>query len=295
MDHYIITRFSINVGHGFQHDSSNLFNKDRLDIRFLMFETFCLPSVLGQTSQNFNWIILIDKDLPNKYKKRLQNLIKGHSNIFLVKYNKQINLNELKFIKDNVKNIKSNIVITTRLDDDDCLHTRFVEKLQKKFQSTDDFLYISHPKGLHWRPDKLNDKGCFSETYYESIALGLSVITNIKKYPITVFFARDHTKIIKYLKEDQLNQKSKLYKMATKCGDNIGSWDMNSKLRIVKTKNYMYLRTIHGTNDAAKLSSTRFFSNIKNQVNLGDFSLDPKKIIHANHILASKYLNEVTY
>ena len=65
---------------------------------------------------------------------------------------------------------------------------------------------------------------------------------------------------------------------------------MKSKLKIIKTKENVYIRTVHGENDAAKLASKRFFDNLISDVDVSRFSLDHKKIIRANSILAAEYL-----
>lgn len=284
MKHYIITRFSINLKGSFQ-KNINLFGKKRLELRFLIFETFCLPSVKGQTSQNFDWIILIDKELPSKYVKRLQNLVGNEQNIHLVTYT-GFNLGTLDFIEDALGKIKGEYVITTRLDDDDALYSNFIETVQQKYKQmkTKNFLFLSYPKGLHWKPEKSKRLGGFYVTLRPCIALGLSLIVVKNKYPLTVL-SKNHTKIIETLEEDRNNHKSKLSKYAKKCGDTISKWNMNSKLKIIKTKKEMYIRTVHGDNDAAKLSSTKLFKKIKKDMKLNKFSLDTKMIKKANQIL----------
>jgi len=285
MKHYIITRFSINLKEGFQKKNIKLFDKNRLELRFLIFETFCLPSVKGQTSQNFDWIILIDKELPSKYVKRLQNLVGNQQNIHLVTYT-GFNLGTLDFIENALGKIKSEYVITTRLDDDDALCSNFIETVQQEYKQmkTKNLLFLSYPKGLHWKPEKSKRLGGFYVTLRPCIALGLSLIVVKNKYPFSVLF-RNHTKIIETLEEDRNNPKSKLSKYAKKCGDTISKWNMNSKLKIIKTKKEMYIRTVHGDNDAAKLSSTKLFKKIKKDINLKRFSLDAKMIKKANQIL----------
>jgi len=284
--HYIITRFSVQMGPGFQKNSQNLFESDRLETRFLIFETFCLPSVIGQTSKNFNWLILIDRDLPTLYLGRLQNLLNDYENIHLVTYDHAMDLKKLDFIEDIVGKIRSKYVITSRLDDDDALRSTFVEKIQQDFATlkNNDILYLSYPSGYHWKPDPTKEQGLFSRTYYECIALGLSMMTVKEKYPLTCF--RHHRKIVATLEEDKHNSTSTLSQYAAACGDDISNWDMESKLKIVETKDRMYLRTIHGENDAAKLTSTRWFKEPVEDFESKNFSLDPEKIKEANEILS---------
>jgi hypothetical protein len=293
IEHYIITRFSIYTGgKSFNGDLTRLFDKRRLETRFLIFETFCLPSILGQTSKNFIWIILIDPLLPKPYLKRLKDAVKGHSMIHLVKYLPHINLNSLSFIEKYVGKISTKYVITTRLDDDDALSSDFVKRIQQDCQKrkNKDLLFISYPKGLHWRPNKKAKYGIFSNTYYESIALGLSLVTVKSNYPLTVY-GWNHVKIVSLLDECKNNPKSKLYKLAKASGDKIENWNMKKRLKIIKTRRDVYLRAIHGENDAAKITSKRFFNKINKKINLSKFSLNPKKVAAANSILTSEYFD----
>ena len=293
IEHYIITRFSISTGRkDFNGDLTKLFDKHRLETRFLIFETFCLPSILGQTSKDFIWIIFVDPSLSKHYLNRLKNLVKGYSMIHVIKYSPNIDLNSVNFIDRQIGKISTKYVITTRLDDDDALSSGFIKKIQQDCQEfkNRDLLFISYPKGLHWRPDKKEKYGVFSDTYYKSIALGLSLVTIKDKYPLTVY-GWNHVKIVSLLDECKNNPKSNLYKLAKASGDKIKNWNIKKRLKIIKTKDNVYLRTVHGENDAAKIISQRFFNKINKKVNLSRFSLNPKKVAVANRILASKYLD----
>ncbi len=249
--------------------------------------------MIGQKSKNFTWIILVDPSLPGRYLKRLKMLVRDHPNISILRYSKSMDLNNADFIEKHFRKISSDYLITTRLDDDDALSSDFVERLQNDFQKvkTKDLLFISYPKGLHWRPNKKLKHGEFSDTYYESIALGLSLATLKRKYPFTIY-GWSHLKIVQLLEEYKIDKKSKLYKLAKASGDKIKDWNMKERLKIIKTRDNIYLRTVHGENDAAKLASKRFFNKVNQKVNLSTFSLNPKMVAKANSILASDYLDQ---
>jgi hypothetical protein len=283
MKHYILTRFSVLFeGFGFTKDNKNLFSAKRLNTRFQIFETFTLPSMLNQTSQNFEWIIFIDKKLPPKYLKRLKELTKKENIHLIVFVQGELNINKLQFIEDKLEKINDKYVITTRLDDDDCLAKDFVERIQKdanKFKN-EDFMFLSYPKGLHWKPSEPK-LGFFSEYYYPSIALGLSIVVNRLKYPITVH-GWHHKKIVEKLEEKQNDAKSNISLMAKKCGDHIAKFDMKSKFKLIDTPGYVYIRTVHGTNDAARLDSNRYFNERVEDVKLSDFGIDKDKLMETN-------------
>ena len=68
--HAVITRFSYRhttTAAGLDGVLVSLLRRDplqpeRLAFRFSLFELTCLPSLLGQSEQNFDWFIVIDRD-----------------------------------------------------------------------------------------------------------------------------------------------------------------------------------------------------------------------------------------
>ena len=68
--HFILTRFNL-----------LLWNKDKegkkvrsaswLEHRFELFERCCLPSIVAQTYQEFEWIVLFDSTTPEIYKEKI--------------------------------------------------------------------------------------------------------------------------------------------------------------------------------------------------------------------------------
>jgi len=87
-----------------------------------------LPSVLSQVEQNFTWILIVDAELPAKYRKRLEKLISIRPNSYLHVFSKQEELRQLSWLK-TYTNEKYEYVITTKLDDDDAIysgHTKYV-------------------------------------------------------------------------------------------------------------------------------------------------------------------------
>ena len=85
---------------------------DKLKERLILFEQFCLPSLLSQTSKNFKIYININKDfydLVEKYSKITDNIFLTEENITTI---------------CNIKRTQK-YLITTRLDSDDTLNIIF--------------------------------------------------------------------------------------------------------------------------------------------------------------------------
>jgi hypothetical protein len=146
---YILTRFSIFDPHyhGFKiknnktHDEykSNLFSKRRLDSKFSIFEKMTLPSIVNQTYKDWEWHIFTSKELPKSYKLRLESLISSYPNIKILYIN--------SFKQFTFTTPPSNLSFCTlRLDDDDGLHTSFLNNIQQYENKKNSV--VSHSNGI---------------------------------------------------------------------------------------------------------------------------------------------------
>ena len=93
---------------------------DWFDHRFKIFMKFCYPSIIAQTNKNFKWWILIDKNTPKHHMDRLEE-IKTDT----ITYKSQ-GPGLYPLPKDIYPDTKW--VITTRIDNDDCIHQDFIKR-----------------------------------------------------------------------------------------------------------------------------------------------------------------------
>jgi hypothetical protein len=137
LHHLVITRFSFRGKDVFKAIDGPTFLRaeDPLDPERLEHRFTCLPSVLGQTEQNFRWIILIDGELPARYRERLAALILPKRQAHIQVFDPRENLAELGWLKTYLP--QDGHVITTNLDDDDCIPIGFVEALQRRLADLD--------------------------------------------------------------------------------------------------------------------------------------------------------------
>lgn len=188
--HFIITRFSIldkdtrlfrltretrknNI-------KSKLFNKERLDFKFDVFDKMTYPSIKSQTDQNFTWLIYTSKYLPKLYKDRLESYRETNIVISYVE-----NFTEMfKDVKQRLENVDN--YISLRLDDDDGLNPQFLETLNK--YNTPGTI-VSFPKGLRFKYK--NGKIIFSKrpVFEKRVAAGLAAIN------FNVYDAGPHTTV----------------------------------------------------------------------------------------------------
>ena len=82
MDILIITRFCIELPYVYK-KKMDYKNIQKIMFQLSLLERFTLPSILLQTNKEFKWIILIDKRLPFKVKKKIEYLSHKYNQIFL--------------------------------------------------------------------------------------------------------------------------------------------------------------------------------------------------------------------
>jgi len=109
--------------------------------RMELFKTFCLPTMVNQTTTNFLWIILVDPHLHPKLMDGLKELIAPYPHFFIIrKMTFEINLEDLNLslVESGDKNLlvraarelRSKVLVETRLDADDGLANVLVEHMQ---------------------------------------------------------------------------------------------------------------------------------------------------------------------
>lgn len=267
--HVIVTRFSFRFKP--TDSTEKLLATDRLDERIAMFEKFCYSSITNQTGTNFYWIIIIDPLLPEKYVIILNNLIQRHKNspkyasrgpreIWLNQWDWKINdeavstghkLGRIDWILNYFKGSeKANpkYMITTRLDDDDCLVDSYVTLAQADLRRApiNGFRYTSFSIGYQ----HYINKKYLRKYKLPMIALGLTLITDIAKYPMCVYLGC-HTHIHGYLRDPKKHPD--LHKMYLKNKELpttalMQRKQINERLRIVRNGGPVWVRNVHDFN-----------------------------------------------
>lgn len=240
--HYLITRFSVNFS-GMK--TKNVFSEKRLRVRFNLFQKICFPSVINQTNTNFIWIIIIDKNLPNRYKDLLYSILSTNNRIRIevVEWNKNFSLKDINWL-----NCKTRDIITTRLDDDDAIHPTMIDIIQQYYNQPNGrnglVSFVSFPYGIRLEPThKL-----VSVYNWPFLAIGLTMITNAKIFPFTIY-AFNHRKI---MRGNNIDIPHIIRTTGVKI-NNIG-------YILLQPKVAMWLYCVHENND----SGARFSRNIKN-------------------------------
>ncbi len=135
-DHFLITRFNLrNPEWDVTKNNESLLTDDWMEDRMKLFENFCLPSIQNQTNLNFTWLLYLDITTKDFFKNRIAELIKGRSNIQV------FYIDGMPLFYKSIQNyISANsnskpFLITSRIDNDDCVRKDFINEIQKKFNS----------------------------------------------------------------------------------------------------------------------------------------------------------------
>jgi hypothetical protein len=101
-----------------------------MEERFALFEQYCLPSVLGQSDQNFRWHIYFDRNTPETYLRRAQQNVGDRNNILI----RLCDIYGSETVKEDLPidlEPPHEWLVTTRLDNDDRLDRDFVLCLRR--------------------------------------------------------------------------------------------------------------------------------------------------------------------
>lgn len=145
--HIIITRFNLRDTNWNEFTKNNkpvLTNKwmeDRLDL----FVNFCLPSVINQSNSNFEWWVFFDSTTPISFMNLISQLDENHEKFSPIYIDGMTSF--LPSIKNRLSALDSKYIITSRLDNDDCIHRDYVSVLQSHFDFQD-FLALDVIDGL---------------------------------------------------------------------------------------------------------------------------------------------------
>lgn len=148
-NHFLITRFNLKkTDWNTDKNSKLVLDSLWLKKRVVLFEDFCLPSVLGQSSKNFKWLIFFQEGSQKDLKDLLLELAR-HTFI------EAIFLNGYQEFQNNLPNIlqkklenSPDWLLTTRLDNDDALHKNYIKELQKAIEIPIHNTVYHFPNGL---------------------------------------------------------------------------------------------------------------------------------------------------
>ncbi len=243
--------------------------------RIKIFRQFCIPSVLNQSNKSFKWLVFVDMDTPQLLKQEIKSLITYDFTdvIYLSGYN-DFEKNYTKYISRNFTP-KDKWVITTNLDNDDCLHRNAIKSIQENFVAKDNFL-ISLSRGY-----TLNLKDLTLSEYYYPTGPFISLVESTKKIIVGVR-QKPHNEWLN-LRKNTLEQFLDLFKSNEK------------KTAAFISSGPMWIQVIHGEN-----VTNNFYRGLPvlNNISLTEFGVDitTKKMPlgsirnYVNYVMWKRYL-----
>ena len=143
LHHFILTRFNIRLfrydKHGHSIDQQSWF-----DERLNLFETYTLPSVIGQTCQDFTWILLVDSQTPDIYRERMMSYRQRCQQITYIAVKEEHGWQFASIFQQVVDKLlkergakDGDVCLTTYFDNDDCLNKDYVNDIHDIWQKND--------------------------------------------------------------------------------------------------------------------------------------------------------------
>lgn len=144
--HLLITRFNLRNS-DWTTDKKNVkvLTDQWHENRFKIFRDFCFYSVGAQTNTNFEWLVYFDTTTPDKYKKIISDLdsqLKNFKPIYVDGMDQFV-----PSIMTHISSITEPYLITSRIDNDDCLSKNYIDEVQRRFDHQD-FMAIDFVDGL---------------------------------------------------------------------------------------------------------------------------------------------------
>ncbi|BCY28678.1 glycosyltransferase [Flavobacterium okayamense] len=145
--HLLITRFNLKNPEWKQLTKNNesLLDNSWMNERLELFANYCFPSISNQTNQNFEWLLYFDSTTSEIHKSKIAEIIGNKNNVktFFIDGMPVFNESIIKYVEEN---ISAEYLITSRIDNDDCIHKDFINEIQKHFDKQD-FLAIDNIEG----------------------------------------------------------------------------------------------------------------------------------------------------
>lgn len=137
--HFIITQFNLRnfpLSDISNYESWIHWTRNRIEL----FNEYCLPSVINQSSKSFIWLLYFDTETPEEFNEFLNMLrVFPFINICYCKGIEDFNANYIREVKKRAGRFVKWIV-TSRIDNDDCLHKDAIKTIQESFVKKHKFL-----------------------------------------------------------------------------------------------------------------------------------------------------------
>ncbi len=122
LQHLVVTRLTVK---GLYDD----FSRDWLEERLRLFRTYCVPGMAAQTIDDYQWLILCEEDTDPDFVEQVEESRSLLPQLDVGSTSAEKGVNIPRAVESFIK-ADTELLITTRLDGDDSLHTRTIESVQ---------------------------------------------------------------------------------------------------------------------------------------------------------------------
>lgn len=177
---------------------ARLYDTERLTRRFQLFEALTLPSLLAQTDPDFTAVILVGRDFPRPFRKRLDAALAPLRDPRIVALKPMTSYRSTRAAIDQSLKARATHIISMRLDDDDALgrdciaETKRLAPLMTQMAGPDNPAVIAFNSGLFL------EFGAEENTLYRvgektPLGLGMSMIAPVNATQSV--FSMDHRRV----------------------------------------------------------------------------------------------------
>lgn len=135
-EHFLITRFNLRNPRWTSSRSQHpALGEAWLQDRFKLFEQYCLPGVAAQSEAGFTWLVYFDTETPEQWLPRIESYRQNYQQFQPVFVDGMPAF--LRDVQARIAAATTPYLITSRLDNDDCISSDFIAKVQAQFATTD--------------------------------------------------------------------------------------------------------------------------------------------------------------
>lgn len=135
--HVLVTRYNV----GLYSPHTGLVDAEQwMAHRLPIFENYCLPSILGQSCQDFIWLLCLDERTPHRLIDQIVSLLPEHITPLMIGPGRSY-----ARIKDAILKLVPNTVrfiVTQQHDNDDFLATDYIENVHRALWDSRDLPYL---------------------------------------------------------------------------------------------------------------------------------------------------------
>lgn len=182
---------------GVENARTQLYQPDRLERRFRLFEALTLPSLFGQTDPDFTTCVLIGPDFPPDFRARLVQLTKGLHDCRIVALPPMHNFKATKQAIQMCTNTDTHI-ISIRLDDDDAISADCIAEQKRLAPLALEMSGVKRPAVIAFNAGfflELSEQGNSLRGVVDKLPLGIGLGMVAPKAAVPTIFTTDHRKL----------------------------------------------------------------------------------------------------